>query len=349
MMAGRNISVTHVALGTVRVQRTTGMMGEVLGMAASLCREFSTTPRGVYENHLPKLIALMQQGVGRNDLTVARGSYRAGSPPAVSRIADAARPAAKKQPDIYLVLGQSNGWRLGRIEAGAQKLDHPIYYFGMECATRPESARLQVFNQLNPAAYGFGLADSLVRNAGRDVVIVQYAVCGSSLQSAADWYPGDAPGEGRANQDGIYGSFARYVSDVRRQVEALGFEWKISGVFWHQGESDAGIAPAAHQRNLKKLFWRFQQDFGAGVPIVTAHIRDVDDGSRGVNRALDGIGASDRQVAVVPSRDLPFDHKPTAAGAPNPHFSAAGCRTLGERMAAALLRMKSANGSQPLP
>ena len=35
-MAGRNISVTHVALGTVRVMRTTGMMGEVVGMAASL-------------------------------------------------------------------------------------------------------------------------------------------------------------------------------------------------------------------------------------------------------------------------------------------------------------------------
>jgi len=35
MMAGRNISITHVALGTVRVQRTTGMMGEVPGMAAS--------------------------------------------------------------------------------------------------------------------------------------------------------------------------------------------------------------------------------------------------------------------------------------------------------------------------
>ncbi|MBO7654239.1 MAG: FAD-dependent oxidoreductase, partial [Kiritimatiellae bacterium] len=36
-MAGRNISVTHVALGTVRVMRTTGMMGEVVGMAAAVC------------------------------------------------------------------------------------------------------------------------------------------------------------------------------------------------------------------------------------------------------------------------------------------------------------------------
>jgi hypothetical protein len=208
---------------------------------------------------------------------------------------------------------------------------------------------LQVLNQLNPAAYGFGLADSLVRHAGRDVVVIQYAVCGSSLQGTADWYPGDAPAEGRANQDGIYGSFARYVSDARRQVEALGFEWKIRGVFWHQGESDTGIAPEAHQRNLQNLFWRFRQDFGAGVPIVTAHVRDVGDGARDVNRALDGIGASAPRVAVVPSHDLPFDREPTAKGAPNPHFSTAGCQTLGERMASALRRMKSANGSQPSP
>lgn len=62
-MAGRNISVTHVALGTVRVQRTTGMMGEVVGMAASLCKEHQALPRGIYEFHLPELIELMKKGV----------------------------------------------------------------------------------------------------------------------------------------------------------------------------------------------------------------------------------------------------------------------------------------------
>jgi hypothetical protein len=65
LMAGRNISVTHVALGTVRVQRTTGMMGEVLGMAASLCTQHGTTPRGVYQSHLAELQRLMQRGVGK--------------------------------------------------------------------------------------------------------------------------------------------------------------------------------------------------------------------------------------------------------------------------------------------
>jgi hypothetical protein len=39
------------------------MMGEVLGMAAGLCKTHQTTPRGVYENHLPTLIDLMKKGV----------------------------------------------------------------------------------------------------------------------------------------------------------------------------------------------------------------------------------------------------------------------------------------------
>ncbi len=67
-MAGRNISVTHVALGTVRVMRTTGMMGEVVGMAASLCRKYDVNPRGIYTRHLRDLQALMKQGVGGQDL-----------------------------------------------------------------------------------------------------------------------------------------------------------------------------------------------------------------------------------------------------------------------------------------
>jgi hypothetical protein len=59
--AGRHISVTHEALGTVRVMRTIGMMGEVVGKAAYLAVRENTDPRGVYEKHLPDLIKLMEQ------------------------------------------------------------------------------------------------------------------------------------------------------------------------------------------------------------------------------------------------------------------------------------------------
>lgn len=67
-MAGRNISVTHVALGTVRVMRTTGMMGEVVGMAASLCKQHGISPRDVYHHYLNELKALMREGVGQKGL-----------------------------------------------------------------------------------------------------------------------------------------------------------------------------------------------------------------------------------------------------------------------------------------
>jgi hypothetical protein len=58
-MAGRNISVDREALGAVRVMKTCGMMGEIVGMAAAIAKRHQTTPRGVYQNHLAELKALM--------------------------------------------------------------------------------------------------------------------------------------------------------------------------------------------------------------------------------------------------------------------------------------------------
>mgnify|MGYP001188507925 CR=1 FL=1 len=58
-MAGRNISVTKEGLGPVRVMRTTGMMGEVVGKAAAVCLQQKTDPSGVYSKHLEKLHELM--------------------------------------------------------------------------------------------------------------------------------------------------------------------------------------------------------------------------------------------------------------------------------------------------
>ena len=59
-MAGRNISVTHEALGTIRVMKTCGMMGVVVGKAAALCVQHDVTPREVYYQHLGDLIELLQ-------------------------------------------------------------------------------------------------------------------------------------------------------------------------------------------------------------------------------------------------------------------------------------------------
>ncbi len=61
-MAGRDVSVTHEALGAVRVMRTCGQMGDVVGMAAAICKKRGTTPRGVYKEHLDELKKMMSKG-----------------------------------------------------------------------------------------------------------------------------------------------------------------------------------------------------------------------------------------------------------------------------------------------
>jgi hypothetical protein len=64
-MAGRDISTQHGALGAVRVMRTGGCMGEVVGMAASLCTKHNAAPRNIYERYLSELQELMRCGVGK--------------------------------------------------------------------------------------------------------------------------------------------------------------------------------------------------------------------------------------------------------------------------------------------
>jgi len=67
-MAGRTISVERQALGSTRVMRTCGMMGEVVGKAAWICVRHHTSPRGVYEQYLDILKDLMNQpGAMRRD------------------------------------------------------------------------------------------------------------------------------------------------------------------------------------------------------------------------------------------------------------------------------------------
>ena len=67
-MAGRNISVSHIALGSTRVMRTCGLIGEVVGMAASICTKKKANPRDVYTTYFEDLKALMRKGTGRTDV-----------------------------------------------------------------------------------------------------------------------------------------------------------------------------------------------------------------------------------------------------------------------------------------
>lgn len=62
-MAGRNVSATRLAMTSLRVQATTGMMGEVVGIAAFLSVSNDCTPREIYQKHLTEFKVALQNGV----------------------------------------------------------------------------------------------------------------------------------------------------------------------------------------------------------------------------------------------------------------------------------------------
>ena len=64
-MAGRDISVTHEALGATRVMRTGGCMGEVVGRAAAVCKAHDADPRDVYTRYLDELKALLARRLSK--------------------------------------------------------------------------------------------------------------------------------------------------------------------------------------------------------------------------------------------------------------------------------------------
>jgi hypothetical protein len=55
MMAGRNISATHLALANTRVMLTCAVIGHAAGTGAAMCVERGAMPRGIYEHHIKRL------------------------------------------------------------------------------------------------------------------------------------------------------------------------------------------------------------------------------------------------------------------------------------------------------
>ena len=62
-LGGRVVSATHIAFACVRVMRTLGVLGEVCGLAAGICKQENCFPADIYKTHFDKLKGLMKRGV----------------------------------------------------------------------------------------------------------------------------------------------------------------------------------------------------------------------------------------------------------------------------------------------
>lgn len=81
LMAGRDVSVSHIALGGVRVMRTTCLMGQAAGTAAALCVEKGVLPRAAGRLHIKNIQQrLLKEGayvMGRKNEDAADLALRA--------------------------------------------------------------------------------------------------------------------------------------------------------------------------------------------------------------------------------------------------------------------------------
>lgn len=135
MFAGRNASLTHIALSSTRIQGTCALMGQAVGTAATLCNEENILPREVAQKHMLEL----QEKLMRDDVYIPK------------RKAKDANDLAKKASLIFAsstksgnvknltngisrdIDGQINHWCSEGLNANVQlEWENPIYLSKVE-------------------------------------------------------------------------------------------------------------------------------------------------------------------------------------------------------------------------
>ncbi len=86
MMAGKHISVTHVAGSSTKLMGNGAQHGAAVGTAAFLCTKHATTPRGIYDDHLDELRDLTTEITGCGHLHLPAGDPERG--PSARQVAE---------------------------------------------------------------------------------------------------------------------------------------------------------------------------------------------------------------------------------------------------------------------
>ena len=255
--------------------------------------------------------------------------------------------SSAKATDVYIVAGQSNGYRISSLRAGDTALPkgRKIYYYGMQCTTEPDRSEFKVLTSLDHRAMGTELALALLEKSDGDIIFVQYCRCGSGVANRTEkgWYPGDDPANGKTFEGGLYGKFVRFINHAKTSAQQdYSLTWEVKGLFWHQGENDSnGDNHLTYKRNLTNLFGRFRSDLANDLPIVCGEIRELTDGDRAINRILAAVADNDEKTSLARAADLKF--QPDRDGRQDVHFSLEGCQELCRRMADAHQLLVSGN------
>ena len=239
-------------------------------------------------------------------------------------------PAAEPDTplDVFLLIGQSNMAGRGAVEESDRRTTPGVYALTADGAWALARDPLH-FDKPRVAGVGPGLAFGRAMRAARPrrlVGLVPGAVGGTSITR---WVPG-----------GYYDATDTHPYDdaVARAHAVLDEQGvRLSGVLWHQGESDSGqMSVDEYETRLAELVGRLRAEFGdPALPFVAARLAPSyvagHAGAATVNAAIDRLVRLPA-TAVVATEGL-------VDGGDGTHLDAASARELGRRYAAAVRRL----------
>jgi hypothetical protein len=188
-MAGRNISVTHEALGTVRVMKTGGMIGEVVGKAASICVKNQCSPRDVYQRYFPELQELMhlrgaaRRATVRDPIQLPEG-YQPPPPPKNIGAHDSAPPGLDPAQLAGLVIDDAQAqftgdWKMSG-PGGIKGYVGPGYRYAVPAA---KAEALYEFNIAKPGRYEVRISYGAHENRATNAAVIIHSAEGPKTAS----------------------------------------------------------------------------------------------------------------------------------------------------------------------
>ncbi len=207
----------------------------------------------------------------------------------------------------------------------------------------------------------FGLELTLARTLKKHhpdahIAFIKYSRGGTAIDSKAEaqkrfgawdpaWNGGKGEGKGVNQYDHFQATLRNALADKDLDDDGEKDTLIPSGIFWMQGESDAGTEEVAgrYEANLRRLMNLIRGDLGgpnAGeIPVVIGRITDwkVWKFGRIVREAQASFARKDNHAALVTSTDSYKNSDPW-------HYDTAGYLDLGEKFGEALISLGKSSG-----
>jgi hypothetical protein len=264
-----------------------------------------------------------------------------------------AGPCWGESYDVYLLGGQSNATgRANALDIGNPALataqpDVLFYYHKTLSATNNTLPTDQLIDLAPGSGHGittpvhnteFGPEVSFGRTladafSDQNILVVKYAHGGSNLHS--DWAAGGSR----------YSTFVDTVNTALDHLVAGGDSYRLRGMFWVQGESDAGSVTAAnnYEANLVNLIGRVRDDLfdSEAAPFVLSRLSDNQYAS--LSGSLQTVRAAQANIPNLVANtayvDTDDDTLFTTRAGDTVHFDANGQINLGVHMGDAMVSL----------